>query len=137
MMRISRRLFLPFHFQAKLLLNRREDVRPRRFRRRRVISLLLAAFRSLQHPTLTLIWCPPNATVVTGSNLAKLTTNVLPSSDCAQPAQPFVHPFGLLIVRRLLDVIDDENLHWRFLRFKLQSKLFLNRRVEGRPGRFG
>jgi hypothetical protein len=32
----------------------------------------------------------------------------------------------LLIFRRLLDVVDDQNLDGRFLRFQLEAELFLN-----------
>ena len=38
------------------------------------------------------------------------------------------YPRRLLIFRRPLDVVDDENVHWGFLRFQFQSELLLDRR---------
>src|SRR5256885_2293174 len=43
----------------------------------------------------------------------------------------------LLIFRRPLGMIDDENLHRALLRFQFQTKLLLNSCENGRPGEFG
>src|SRR5437667_10134700 len=43
--------------------------------------------------------------------------------------------YPVLVFRRPLDMIDDENLHGALLRFQFQTKLLLNRREHRRPGR--
>jgi hypothetical protein len=39
-----------------------------------------------------------------------------------------------LVLRRFLDVIDDDDVHGALGRFELQAKLFLNGGEDGRPG---
>ena len=51
------------------------------------------------------------------------------------PVPDIVAPASLLILGRLFNVIDDENLHWAFFRFQFQPKLLLDRREDRRPGR--
>src|ERR1700730_8106634 len=46
---------------------------------------------------------------------------------------PEVRPAS--VFRRLLDIVDDENLHRAFSRFQFQAKLLLERRKDGGPGR--
>ncbi len=55
---------------------------------------------------------------------------------CFHPMRDEFFPLARLIRRRRLHMIDDQNLHRRFVRFELQPKLLLNRREDRWRRRF-
>jgi hypothetical protein len=66
------------------------------------------------------------ALIATGlSELAELSREAVVEAVRAK-----ARPIPILVFRRLLDMIDDEKLHWGSLRFQLQPKLLLDGRQE-------
>src|SRR5438552_16441185 len=80
---------------------------------------------------------PPNPAALSNSFLLRSSLRATPSVMIRTilSHQGMTRP--LLIFRRPLGMIDDENLHGALLRFQFQTKLLLNCRENGRPGEFG
>ena len=58
----------------------------------------------------------------------------LPESFTASEPEGAVARTVLVLRRRFLYVVDDQDLHWRLPALQLQSQLLLQRREEGRSG---